>query len=121
MGFVRLKSRAVAANKATGNAVMEVIATVGQPNSAWSLFKADPKKWLFDNGYEFFDATTGRAIGGGRVPASLELVVVEDTATKMHVRLPFHGDLDANFVPRNDSYGGKYPVFMARYFMRKCR
>jgi hypothetical protein len=120
MGFIRLKSRAIAANKATGNAVIEVINSVGQPNGAFARFEANPKKWLFDNGYVFADAN-GRMIGDGKIPADFELVIVKDTANKMHVRIPFGGDLDTDFVPPNEAYGGKYPVFMARYFMRKCR
>lgn len=121
MGFIRLKSRSVAANRRTGEAIMAVINSDGRPGSARAAFKADPKKWLFDHGYVFTDRPGGRVVGDGRIPDDFKIKIVEDTADKMHVRIPFGGDLDPSFAPPDDSYGGRYPVFMARYFMRKCR
>jgi hypothetical protein len=121
MGFIRLKSRSAAENKKTGDAILEVINSDGRPGSARAKFKADPKTWLFDHGYVYTERPGGPVAGDGRIPNDLQFVVVEDEANKMHVRIPFRGDVDATFSPPDDSYGGRYPVFMARYFMRRCR
>lgn len=120
MGFIKLKSGAAASHKTTGEAILKVINSKGK-GSERAKFKANPKKWLFDHGYVFADEETGQAIGSGKIPAKLKLKIVEDKAKTMHVRIPFADDVPAGLEPADEVYGGDFAVFMARYFMRKCR
>jgi hypothetical protein len=118
MEFIKLKSEVLTEQKKTGDAIIKVSQSVFQtgPTSEWEKFDKDTRKWLFDNGYIY----TGTP--DGKIPPEIEIVPVYDTPTKMHVRVPWHGDLE-NPPPVVDErpYNGIFPVLLARYFMRKCR
>ncbi len=118
MGFLKLKSSAVIDNAATGAAIIKVSKSAFQntPGSEWVKFDGDTRKWLFDNGY--IDPATG----DGKVPAGVDIVPVYDTPTKMHIRVPWIGDLENAPAPLDEpTYGGNFPAFLARYFIRRCR
>jgi hypothetical protein len=117
MGFFKLKSVAPTDNEATGKAIINVSKTVFQfgPTSEWAKFDKDTRGWLFKNGYQYLGSADGR------VPPEIDIIPVYDTPTKMHVRIPYHADLENPPPPDNESYGGSFPVFLAKYFMRKCR
>ncbi len=115
MGFFKLKSASVADQEVTGKKIMAVSKSVFQPGSEWEKFDKDTRKWLYEAGYVY----TGSA--DGRIPESIDIVPVYDTPTKMHVRIPWSGDLVTPPVPEDEAYSGSFPVFLARYFMRKCR
>lgn len=123
MGFFKLKSDNLAAQKKAGDGIVKVSKSVFKANSEWAKFDKDTRKWLFDHGYIYVDAK-GKTIGNGKAPADLELVPVYDTPNRMHVRIPWHGDLaDVKTIEVKDElpYGGSFPALLARYFMRKCR
>ncbi len=118
MGFFHLDSNQLADQELTGEAVIRVSSSAFQTGdgSEWVKFDADTRGWLFDNGYRY-DGTAD-----GRVPLTVDIVPVYDTPTKMHVRVPWIGDLTGADVPPDEaSYGGSFPAFLARYFMRRCR
>jgi hypothetical protein len=125
-GFFYLKSGTLSDQRATGEKIMKLMRSVGNegPGSEWMAFKADPKTWLSGAGYEY------RVLGAAAAspfPESLTLKPVYDTETLMHVRIPWKGCLDgfsAEQIMDEQGYGqgaAKLPVFMARYFMRRCR
>ena len=118
MGFFHLKSAQLADQEKTGEAIIRVSQTAFQTsdNSEWAKFEADTKGWLYNNGYRY-DGTED-----GRVPATIDIIPVYDTPTKMHVRVPWKGDLTGAVPPPDEQpYGGSFPAFLARYFMRRCR
>jgi hypothetical protein len=125
VGFFRLKSGALVDQRDTGEAIMRLMRAVGDesPGSDWAAFKADPKAWLFKAGYRYDGAGAGP---NGEVPADIKLVPVYDTEDTMHVRIPWKGVLDVpHEVLDEPTYGApgpnRFPVLLARYFMRKCR
>lgn len=118
MGFFKLKSPILSEQAKAGDAIIRVSNSVFQqgPTSEWAKFNANTRKWLFDNGYTY-DGTAD-----GMVPPEIDLVPVYDTPTKMHVRIPWAGDLVGGVAPVSEpTYGGSFPAFLARYFMRHCR
>lgn len=118
MAFFKLKSDVLTKQKETGEAIIRVSQSVFKtgPTSEWEKFSKDTRKWLYDNGYLYLGSADGR------VPPEIDIIPVYDTPTKMHVRVPWHGDLE-NPPPINNepAYNGSFPVLLARYFMRKCR
>jgi hypothetical protein len=117
MGFFKLKSAVPAEQAKTGEAIINVSKSVFQTgaHSEWAKFNKDTRKWLFDNGYQYLGTADGK------IPPEIDIIPVYDTPTKMHVRIPWHGDLENVPAPQNESYSGSFPVFLAHYFMRKCR
>jgi hypothetical protein len=117
MAFFKLKSAEPAEQAKTGNAIIKVSNSVFQfgPDSEWAKFDKDTRKWLFDNGYLYLGTPDGK------VPANIDIIPVYDTPGKMHIRVPWHGDLENAPAPQTESYGGSFPVFLAHYFVRKCR
>lgn len=116
MAFYKLKSTSLADNGITGAAIIKVSKSVFQPNSEWSKFNQNTRQWLKDNGYTYPGTPDGMA------PPDIDIIPVYDTATKMHVRVPWAGDLDNAPAPVDEpSYGGNFPAFLARYFIRRCR
>jgi hypothetical protein len=117
MGFFHLKSDDLVKQAETGDAIKRVSDTVFQTgaNSEWAKFNRDTRKWLFDNGYRY-DGTPD-----GKIPKTIDIIPVYDTETKMHVRIPWSGDLANIPPPQPESYGGSGMVLLARYFMRRCR
>lgn len=117
MSFFKLKSASLADHEKTGQAIMRVSKSVFQdgPKSEWAKFEKDTRKWLYDNGYRY----TGTR--NGKIPESVQIVPVYDTENRMHVRIPWSGDLEKVAPPADDTYNGSFPAFLARYFMRKCR
>jgi hypothetical protein len=124
-GFIKLKSDALADQEATGAAIMRVSKSVfkDSPTSEWKKFNDDTRGWLHANGYRYEGPGAGP---DGQIPNDVEIVPVYDTPNRMHVRIPWAGDLKS--PPRIDdepSYGNsqpiKFKVLLARYFMRKCR
>jgi hypothetical protein len=121
MGFFVLKTDDLAKQIETGEAIIRVSNSVFQstPASEWAKFDKDTKEWLFQNGYKYEGAG---ALPDGRIPASIDIIPVYDTPTKMHVRVPWAGDLNGAPAPADEpSYGNQFPVVLARYFMRRCR
>lgn len=124
-GFIKLKSDALADQVATGEAIMKVSKSAfkDSPTSEWKKFDADTRGWLHANGYVYDGPGAGP---NGEIPASVEIVPVYDTPTRMHVKVPFADDLKAlKTVEDEPSYGAtqsvRVKVLLARYFMRKCR
>ena len=117
MAFFRLKSNQLPEQAKTGEAILRVSASVFQSsaNSEWAKFDADTRGWLFNIGYYY------EGSADGRVPVTIDIIPVYDTPTKMHVRVPWHGDLAAAPAPADDNYGSSFPVFLAKYFMRRGR
>jgi hypothetical protein len=117
MGVFKLRSASPIEQAKTGNAIMKVAETVFQfgPYSEWDKFNKDTRKWVFENGYEYLDTEDGK------VPHNVDIIPVYDTPTKMHVRVPWYGTLEDAPPPENESFGGSFPVFLAKYFMRSCR
>ena len=118
MEFYKLKSRALPDNIVTGKAIIKVSKSAFQntPNSEWLKFSQNTRKWLKDNGYIYPGTADGMA------PPEIEIIPVYDTATKMHVRVPWIGDLENAPPPAEEpTYGGEFPAFLARYFIRRCR
>ncbi len=121
MGFFRLKSTQLVDQVKTGDAIIRVSNSVFQstPNSEWAEFNRDTREWLYKNGYLYEGAD---ALPDGRIPKTIDIIPVYDTPTKMHVRVPWAGDLNGAPAPPDEgSYGARFPVFLARYFMRRCR
>ena len=124
-GFFKLKSDALADQVATGEAIMRVSKSVFKTTagSEWKKFNDDTRGWLHANGYR----NDGPGAGpDGEIPDSIEIVPVYDTPNRMHVRIPWAGDLTpAPKVEDEPSYGNsnalRFKVVLARYFMRKCR
>ncbi|HEY6918146.1 MAG TPA: hypothetical protein VI412_02740, partial [Tabrizicola sp.] len=62
----------------------------------------------------------------GRIPDHIQIIPVYDTPNRMHVRVPWAGDLvNPPQIPDEPAYGHpnsvRFKVLLARYFMRKCR
>jgi len=124
MGFFKLRSDNAADQTDAGNGIIAVSNTVFDdgPNSEWVKFNANTRKWLFDHHFRYVDGN-GDLIGDGRIPSKIQVVPVYDSATVMHVRIPWKGDLAqaaAGPVQAELAYPN-FPAFLARYFMRKCR
>jgi hypothetical protein len=124
-GFIVLESQNVIDQRKTGEAIIALCKSVGQeaPESEWRKFEADPKAWLHAAGYIYDGADAGP---NGEIPAGLKIVPVYDTADTMYVRVPFKAFVEnpPATIPDEQSYGplaGRFPVLLARYFMRKCR
>ena len=125
VGFFKLKSDALADQVATGEAIMRVSKSVFKTTagSEWKKFNDDTRGWLHANGYRYDGPGAGP---DGEIPDSIEIVPVYDTPNRMHVRIPWAGDLTpAPKVEDEPSYGNsnalRFKVVLARYFMRKCR
>jgi hypothetical protein len=127
VGFIKLKNNSVADQADTGEAIMRVSRSAFKTtaNSEWKKFDADTRKWLHDNGYVYDGPGAGP---NGEIPDDVEIVPVYDTPTRMHVKVPWAGDLAGlNAVPDEPTYGPqnapatRRKVLLARYFMRKCR
>ena len=124
VGFFHLKSASLADQKKTGEAIMRVSRTVSQttPESEWKKFTDDPRAWLHKAGYRYDGSDAGP---DGKIPASVNIVPVYDTADTMHVRIPWKGLLDnppeIHDEPTYGAQGPNFPVLLARYFMRHCR
>ena len=124
-GFFVLKSASLVDQRKTGEAIVRLMRSVGDDSagSEWKSFKDDPKAWLHKAGYRYDGPGAGP---NGEAPAAVTLVPVCDTATTMHVRIPWKGVLDTPPVIQDEpTYGApgptRFPVLLARYFMRKCR
>jgi hypothetical protein len=125
VGFFKLKSDSLADQEETGDAIIKVSRSVfkNTPNSEWKKFNDNTRKWLHDNGYRYEGPGAGP---NGEIPDTIEIVPVYDTQNRMHVRIPWAGDLKkAPKVKDEPTYGGgpsvRFKVVLARYFMRKCR
>lgn len=125
MGFIVHKSELASEHEKTGAAIIRVAKSAfrNTPGSEWKKFDGDIRKWLYDNGYRYTNRSDGQLNPGssGRIPDSIDIVPVFDTPTRMHVRIPWAGDLSKPPVPKNEPYSANFKVFLARYFMRKCR
>lgn len=121
MGFFRLKNHQLVDQKETGEAIMRVANSVFQttPTSEWAKFDRNTREWLYQAGYRYDGPD---ALPDGRIPPGIDIIPVYDTPTKMHVRVPWAGDLNGAPAPEDEpSYGAQFPVVLARYFMRRCR
>jgi hypothetical protein len=124
VGFFRLKSDLVSDHEQTGDAITRVSKSAFRdtPKSEWKKFNADTRKWLFDNGYRYEGPDAGP---NGEIPDSIEIIPVYDTPNRMHVKVPWAGDLTTHEVKNELTYGNtnkvRSKVVLARYFMRKCR
>ena len=123
-GFFKLKSDIVADHAATGEAITRVSQTAfsTDPNSEWWKFNANTRQWLIENGYQY-ETAEGKVLK--EIPADIEIVPVYDTPNRMHVKVPWSGDLVTHKVKEELDYGNtdevRSKVVLARYFMRKCR
>ncbi len=125
VGFISLASPAIADQEKTGAAIIKVSRSAfkNTANSEWKKFNDDTRGWLHTNGYVYDGPGAGP---NGEIPASVEIVPVYDTPNRMHVKIPWAGDLATPPVfPDETSYGNsdsvRYKVLLARYFARKCR
>ncbi len=131
MGYFKMNSANPASDIAAGKAIIDVSTSVyrNESDSAWVPFITDTKKWIFDRGYRYHhnDGTLHPAHGGkpaGYAPDDLEIVAVHDSEKRMHVRVPWHGNLtnvQPGDIPATETYSGGFPTLLARYFMRSCR
>ncbi|KAF0116928.1 MAG: hypothetical protein FD150_18 [Rhodobacteraceae bacterium] len=124
-GFIKLKNNSLADQAKTGSAIIEVSKSAfdSSPTSEWRQFNDDTRGWLHRNGYRYEGPGAGP---NGEIPVSVEIVPVYDTPNRMHVKVPWAGDLETTPVIVNEpSYGSepevRFKVLLARYFMRKCR
>ena len=125
MAFIKLSSSNPRDQNKTGEHIIQVSKTAFSdvPDCEWATFERDRRAWLYANGYRWCDAD-GNWIGDGHIPANIEIVPVYDTPTRMHVRIPWKGDIaliEDKPVENEPTYDRKFPVLLARYFMRKCR
>jgi len=125
VGFFHLKSANLGDQRETGEAIMRLSRSVFDdgPDSEWAAFSANPHKWLYQAGYRYDGPGAGAK---KQIPASVTLVPVYDTANLMHVRIPWKGLFDnPPQVQDEPTYGtsaeNRFPVLLARYFMRHCR
>jgi hypothetical protein len=124
VGFFKLKSDSLADQEATGEAITRVSKSAfrNTANSEWKAFNENTRQWLFDNGYRYEGPGAGP---NGEIPDSIEIVPVYDTPNRMHVKVPWAGDLTIHNVKDEEPYGTtnkvRSKVILARYFMRKCR
>ena len=125
VGFFNLKSASLSEQVKTGEAIVRLCESVfdDDPRSEWLAFNADPKAWLHKVGYRYDGVGAGP---NGEIPDDVTIVPVYDTDKLMHVRIPWRG-LVANppEVADEPTYGlagaNRFPVLLARYFMRHCR
>lgn len=125
VGFFDLKSASLSEQVKTGEAIVRLCESVfdDDPRSEWLAFNEDPKAWLHKVGYRYDGAGAGP---NGEIPDDVTIVPVYDTDKIMHVRIPWRG-LVANppEVADEPTYGhsgpNRFPVLLARYFMRHCR
>lgn len=124
-GFFSLKNNSLADQSKTGEAIIAVSESAfdNSEDSEWSKFNANTRAWLHEKGYRYDGPGAGP---NGEIPASIEIVPVYDTPNRMHVRVPWVGDLTPTPVVQDESTYGNTPevrfkVVLARYFMRKCR
>jgi hypothetical protein len=125
MAFIKLASSNPMEQNETGIKIIQVSETAfsAQPGCEWAKFESDRRGWLYAHGYRWCNAD-GDWIGDGHIPAEIEIVPVYDTPTRMHVRIPWKGDIaqiKGKPVENEPSYDHKFPILLARYFMRKCR
>ena len=124
VGFFKLKSDSLADQAATGEAITKVSKSAFRDteNSEWKKFNENTRQWLFDNGYRYDGPGAGP---NGEIPDNIEIVPVYDTPNRMHVKVPWAGDLKTHPVKDEEPYGTtnkvRSKVILARYFMRKCR
>lgn len=92
----------------------------GQPPTEWQKFVQDPGAWLYDLGYRLEGPN---APADGRIPPEvLEIVPVYDGKQRMHLRIPYAGDLDPSVpLPDATEYANSFEAFLASYFTRRCR
>lgn len=125
VGLFKLGATA-SAKKKTGLKIIALVKSVGaMPESAdLKAFKENPRAWLHAAGYMYDGPGAGL---NGEIPATVKIVPVFDTADTMHVRVPFKDALLINpaDIPVSETYPSgledRFPVFLARYFMRQCR
>ena len=125
VGFFNLKSASLSEQVKTGEAIIRLSESVfdDDPRSEWKAFNDDPRGWLHRAGYRYDGPGAGP---NGEIPDSVTIVPVYDTDKIMHVRIPWKG-LMANppAVLDEPTYGqagtNRFPVLLARYFMRHCR
>jgi hypothetical protein len=120
MGFFTRRIDTVEAQHKTGEAIIRLSKSVFDRSRAseWKKFNADTRAWLFNNNFKYSGTEDGR------VPPEIDIIPVYDTETKMHVRIPYHKNLEvpANFVVRDEtSYNNDFSILLARYWMRSCR
>jgi len=125
MAFIKLMSNNPNVAMPAGNAIIALSNSVFKttPNSEWAKFVVDPHQWLYNNNYRYVDKNYVE-IGDGKIPPSLELVPVYDSATRMHVTIPWKEALkQAQQTPLQDepNYQRQFPAILAHYFMRRCR
>jgi hypothetical protein len=125
VGFFNLKSNAVADHVKTGEAIIKVSKSAfkNTPGSEWKKFNDDTRGWLHANGYRYDGPNAGP---NGEIPDSVQIVPVYDTPNRMHVKVPWAGDLTptpivVDELPYPPSDKLRFKVVLARYFMRKCR
>ena len=124
VGFFKLESDVLADQAETGDAIARVAKSAfkNTANSEWKKFNEDTRGWLHKNGYRYEGPGAGP---NGEIPDSVEIVPVYDTPNRMHVKVPWAGDLKIHDVDDEKSYGPtkaiRSKVVLARYFMRKCR
>jgi len=123
-GFIKLKSPLTIDHAKTGEAIQRVAKSAfkNTANSEWKKFNDDTRKWLHDNGYIYEGPGAGP---NGEIPDTVEIVPVYDTPNRMHVKVPWAGDMKTHKVDDETGYGPtnaiRSKVVLARYFMRKCR
>lgn len=125
MAFIKLMSNNPNVALPAGNAIIALSNSVFKttPDSAWAKFVVDPHQWLYSNNYRYVDKNYAE-IGNGKIPLSLELMPVYDSATRMHVRIPWKETLQqaqATPLQEEPNYQRQFPAVLAHYFMRSCR
>jgi hypothetical protein len=125
MAFIKLASPNPGIALAAGQKIIALSASVFDtgPNSEWAKFVVNPHQWLYNNNYRHVDID-GIAIGDGKIPQTLELVPVYDSATRMHIGIPWVQTLreaEVKDLKDEPDYNGKFPAILAHYFLRKCR
>ncbi len=125
MAFIKLVSSNPNVAISAGRGIMALSDSVFKTgaNSEWAKFVVNPHQWLYNNNYRYVDKDHVE-IGTGKVPDSVELVPVYDSATRMHIRIPWKQTLrDAQATPLQDepNYQRQFPAILAHYFMRSCR
>lgn len=123
MGFIVHKSVLPAELEKTGKAIKRVAESVFKTSegSEWKKFDADIRGWLHEHGYRYVKNATDLPTDDSRIPDDFEIVPVYDLPKRMHVRIPWAADMAQVPPPVDDKYSGNFEVFLAKYFMRKCR
>lgn len=110
---------------AAGEAIIRLSASVFKTGPAnarteWQIFDENPGAWLHALGYRL--TGPGAPADGKIMPDLMQIIPVYDTANKMHVRIPWTGDLDRTVqLPDATEYAASFPAFLASYFTRRCR